>query len=467
MTNTLLRPAQWAESEFALAQLGDLRRTQRLVKIGTNLVQKPGGTLPQAFPTYSELKAAYRFFNQPKVTFEQIQQPHWQRTRAACQEPGEYLLIEDTTDLDYTDHPATEEMGPIGDGRGRGLRLHTTLAGRLEGWDVDERPQGIVVGVLAQQCWNRWGQPRRAQETWRQRMSRARESQRWGAVLEAGGPPAGSTWIYLADREADFYESIQRCQRQGVDFIIRAYHDRALSGGQGHLKAEVAQAPVCGQLMVALRARPGRAARKAQVAVRTCTLNLKGPWRLGGKQPDFQVNVVEVREVAAPQGVEPLHWLLLTSLPCRTWMQVRRVVRRYTMRWCVEEYHKALKSGTGAEDSQMERAYRIESLVAVLGIVAVRLLNTKWLARTRPDELVDAQVFGPELLALLAAQFGQPKGGWTHRTALVSVARMGGFLARRSDGWPGWQTIWRGWNRLMWMCRGLETLKPKRKRCGQ
>jgi hypothetical protein len=80
---------------------------------------------------------------------------------------------------------------------------------------------------------------------------------------------------------------------------------------------------------------------------------------------------------------------------------------------------------------------------------------------------VDAQVFGPELLALLAAQFGQPKGGWTHRTALVSVARMGGFLARRSDGWPGWQTIWRGWNRLMWMCRGLETLKPKRKRCGQ
>jgi hypothetical protein len=69
---------------------------------------------------------------------------------------------------------------------------------------------------------------------------------------------------------------------------------------------------------------------------------LNGPWRLGGKQPDFQVNVVEVREVAAPQGVEPLHWLLLTSPPCRTWMQVRRVVRRYTMRWCVEEYHKAL-----------------------------------------------------------------------------------------------------------------------------
>lgn len=113
MTNTLLRPAQWAESEFASAQLGDPRRTRRLVKIGTNLVQKPGGTLPQAFPGWSELKAAYRFFNQPKVTFQQIQQPHWQRTRAACQAPGEYLLIEDTTDLDYTDRVASASMrGP-------------------------------------------------------------------------------------------------------------------------------------------------------------------------------------------------------------------------------------------------------------------------------------------------------------------------------------------------------------------
>jgi hypothetical protein len=461
MTNTLLRPAQWAESEFALAHLGDQRRTQRLVKIATNLVQKPGGTLPQAFAGWSELKAAYRFFNQPKVTFQQIQGPHWQRTRAACHEPGEYLLIEDTSELDYTDHPATEEMGWIGDGRGRGLLLHTTLAVRIEGWDAQERPQGIVLGVLAQQCWSRWGRPQRPQETRRQLMSRARESQRWAAVLEEGGPPAGSTWIYLTDREGDFYEPIQRCQRQRVDFVIRAFHDRVLSGGQGHLKAAVAQAPVCGQSSVELRARAGRAARTAQVEVRTATLSLNGPRRLSGKQPDFEVNVVEVREVAAPQGVEPLHWLLLTSLPCSTWAQVRRVVRLYAMRWCVEEYHKALKSGAGAEDSQMERAYRIESLVAVLGIVAVRLLNTKWLARTRPDEPVDTKVFGPELLALLAAQFGKPKGGWTHRTALVAIARVGGFLARRCDGMPGWQTIWRGWNRLMWMCHGLETLKPK------
>jgi hypothetical protein len=466
MTTTLLKPDQWAHSEFALAKLADQRRTQRLVKIATNLAHSPGGTLPQAFPVWSELKAAYRFFNQPKTTFEEIQRPHWQRTRAACQQPGEYLLIEDTSELDYTDHPATEDLGLIGDGRGRGLLLHTTLAVRIEGWDRDERPQGIVLGLLAQQCWSRWGRPIRGQETWKQRMSRSRESQRWAAALEEGGPPAGSTWIQIMDREGDFYEPIQRCQRQRADFIIRAFHDRVLSGGQGHLKAAVAKAPRFGQLTVELRARAGRAARMAKVEVRATTLSLNGPRRLSGKQPDFQVNVVEVREVAALEGAQPLHWLLLTSLPCRTWAQVRRIVRRYAMRWTVEEYHKALKSGAGVEDSQMERAYRIESLVAVLGVVAVRLLNTKWLARTRPDEPVDPKIFGPEMLVILAAMFGQPKGGWTHRTVLVAVARVGGFLARRSDGMPGWQTIWRGWQRLMWMCHGVETLKLEQKRYG-
>ncbi len=467
MANTLLRPAQWAESEFALARLGDQRRTQRLMKIATNLAQSPGGTLPQAFPEWSELKAAYRFFNQPKITFEEIQRPHWQRTRAVCQQPGQYLLIEDTSELDYTDHPMTEEMGCIGNGRGRGLLLHSSLALRVEEWDLEERPRAVALGLLGQQCWSRWGQPKRkGRETRRQLMSRSRESQRWAAVLEEGGPPAGSTWIYVADRESDFYEPVERCLRQGADCVIRAFHDRVLSEGGEHLKAAIAEAPVRGHLSIEVRARAGRAARTAQVEVRTAAVSLNGPRRLDGKRPDFRLNVVEVREVNAPQGTEPLHWLLLTSLPCDTWVQVRRVIGIYTMRWCVEEYHKALKSGAGAEDSQMERAYRIESLVAVLGVVAVRLFNTKWLARTRPNEPVNPKVFGPELLSLLAAKFGKPAGGWTHQTALVAVARVGGFLARKSDGMPGWQTIWRGWNRLMWMCHGLETFKNDEKRSG-
>jgi hypothetical protein len=127
MNQTVLAPAQWAQMEFALVRLGDRRRTQRLVKIATRLAQSPGGTLPQAMPQWGELKAAYRFFSQPRNTYEQILKPHWERTQAACLEPGEYLLIEDTTLLDYTMHNAAEELGMIGK-CGRGLCLHSTLA---------------------------------------------------------------------------------------------------------------------------------------------------------------------------------------------------------------------------------------------------------------------------------------------------------------------------------------------------
>ncbi len=460
MTATLLAPAQWAQTEFALVQLGDQRLTRRLVRIASGLARNPGGTLPQAFPAMKDLKAAYRFFHQPKVGPQQIQSPHWQQTQSRCREPGEYLLIEDTSELDYSSHSGCQDLGPIGNGRGRGLLLHSTLAVRVEAWDLTQRPEGIVLGLLHQQCWQRTGPPRRGRETWKQRIQRPRESQRWAAVLEQiQRPPTHSQWIFLADREADFYEPIERCQRCEVDFIIRAYRDRRLADQPGYLKDALAQMPVRGEMSVALRSRGGEPARTAQVQVRSATERFQGPERPDGDKPDFTLNVVEAREVNAPPGMAPLHWILLTSMPCQRWVEAQRIVGRYTARWWIEEYHKALKSGVGAEESQMEQAYRIETLVAVLAIVAVRLLNAKWLARTRGAEPVDAEVFGPQALKLLAARFGQPAGGWTHQSVLIAVARLGGFLARKHDGLPGWQTIWRGWQRLMWMCEGLETLQ--------
>jgi hypothetical protein len=244
-----------------------------------------------------------------------------------------------------------------------------------------------------------------------------------------------------------------------VDFVIRGCQNRKLVGEFSHLADALEQAKVRGQMAVELRSRPGQAARTAMVEVRTAAVNSKGPYRPGGYQPNLPLYVVEVCEVDPPEGVEPLHWIWLTSLPCGRWVEVKRIIGRYAARWWVEEYHKALKSGVGVEESQLQRAYRIESLVAVLAIIAIRLLNAKWLARVRSDEPVDAQVFGAEALKILANRLGKPQGGWTHRTVLVAVARIGGFIGRRGDGLPGWQTIWRGWQRLIWMCQGLETIK--------
>ncbi|MGH9351996.1 MAG: IS4/Tn5 family transposase DNA-binding protein, partial [Terriglobia bacterium] len=295
MTTTVLAPAQWAQTEFALVQLGDQRRTQRLVKIATRLAQSPGGTLPQAMPQWDELKAAYRFLSQPKNTYEQLLKPHWERTQAACLEPGEYLLIEDTTQLDYTRHNTVEGLGILGDG-GRGLCLHSTLAMRIAAWDEEERPQAVLTGLFSQQCWAQKRRPpgeTRARRVWRT----SRMSKRWAEVLKtSAGPAAGSTWTYVADREADSYEPIQRCQQRGVDFVIRACQDRRLARGEGHLWDKLKEATVLGEVEVELRTRPGAAARRAVVQLRSIRVGLSGPWRPGGRQKDLaDINVLEVK----------------------------------------------------------------------------------------------------------------------------------------------------------------------------
>lgn len=459
-----LQPAgERAQEEFGFADLGEPRLNRRVVNIATHLAAHPGGTLPQAFPDWAELKAAYRFFDNPRVDFQKVVQPHVERTRRACREPGEYLMIEDSSELGFSRHHRAQDLGVIGNGEGRGFELHTALAVRVEGWTLDQRPEGQIVGVFDQQCRRPCPAPRG--ETRAECMKRRRNSSWWAEAFQWARPGARDCrWIYIADRESDFYEPIHTCQQGGVDFIICTRHqDRRLAEEAGELRAALAQAPVLGQSTVPLRSRGGEPARTAIVELRSVKVDLDGPWRPGGwLEPLRGVTVLEVREVDAPEGVEePLHWMLLTSLPCQTLTEARRVVGRYTARWWVEEYHKALKSGAGVEDSQLERGGRLEPLIGLLAVVAVRLLNTKMLARSRPEGADAQESFGPQALTILEKRWGKPRGGWNNRNVLVATARLGGFLARKHDGMPGWQTIWRGWQRLMWMREGLETIKER------
>lgn len=450
----------WARHQFGAAQLGDRRRTERLIKVSQKLAANPGGTMPQAMGQADELKGAYRLWSLPEVTFEKVAQPHQELTRAACQHPGEYLLIEDTTVLDYTHHPAALELGCVGNGKGQGFEVHSTLAVRVESWTAEQRPEGSLLGLLGQRC----ERPRRRPkgETESQRWQRPRKSRRWGAVLkETGAPPAGCHWTYVADREADFYEPLEICLDHRIDFVIRARHDRRLAAGPGHLSQALEQAPAVGHLVMEVRARGERAARLAQVEVRQVRVDLEGPWRAGGwKAPLPGITAIAVQEINAAEGVKnPLHWVLLTSLPCENWSQVQRAIKCYCARWWIEEYHKALKSGVGAEDSQLEHPDRLEPLIAVLAIVAVRLLAAKMLARSQPEARQAVETFSPEALAILEKKVGRPQQGWTNQSVLIATAKLGGFLGRKSDGLPGWQTIWRGWHRLMWMCEGVVALQ--------
>jgi hypothetical protein len=288
-----------------------------------------------------------------------------------------------------------------------------------------------------------------------QRQKGPRESDRWAAAFkQSGGPPPGTIWTYVADRESDIAEVFAKTREHGVDFIVRANQPRAVMAEEGSLFELAASAPVKGAFEVPLRARPGQPARTATVQVRARELTIRGPYRPDKKMPAETMSVVEIKELHPAQGAEPLYWVLLTSWSCGTLQQCHGIAQAYAARWLIEEYHKALKSGTGVEESQLETAHGLQALLAVLSLVAVRLLGLKMAARAEPDKYVDAGLLDEEVWAVLAKKFGKPPGGWTQRMTLVSIARLGGFLARKGDGDPGWLTIWRGWRRLVVLVEG-------------
>jgi Transposase DNA-binding/Transposase DDE domain/Transposase Tn5 dimerisation domain len=473
MSNSdLLQPAPlWAEQELGSVPIGDRRRTKRLVTVTTALAQNPNGTLPSTFLEWTQLRAAYRLFAEPDVTHDAILAPHAQRLAQACQSPGQYLLVEDTTTLSFNTHLAATDLGPVNDqGGGRGFLVHNTLALRVARWDRHQVPTVTVLGLAGQQCWSRPKTRLKAkQKGKRGRLERARESARWMASLQHWPvAPRGVEWIYVADRESDIYEVFERCEARGADWVIRAAQARALVAEDRSVFAAVAQAPVRGRIGLSLRARAGQPARTMRAELRAMTVTLRAPWRPDGPLAARTLQVVEVREVNPLAGSQPMVWVLLTSLPIRTLAQIKRVVGCYTQRWLVEEFHKAIKSGTQVEASQLRTGRALQALCAVLSLVALRLLESKLYARAFPDEPLGAGQFAAEFLRLLATKVSPQSCGWTQRSVWRGIAQCGGFLGRKGDGEPGWITIWRGWRNLMNMAEGVRLyLNMEGYKCGK
>ena len=448
----------WAHDEFWRAALPDLRLRRRLVEVAACIRENPCGTLPRAVRGRAALKGAYRLLSHPGVTHDEVLRPHWERTRAACGCPGGYLLIEDTTALSFSQRGPITGMGPLTHDFSQGLSVHTCLAARIEGFDESFDARVLLEGVFGQECWARDTPQGTRKERKKAKRKNAmgpkapRESDRWARALrQTQGPPQGAQWTYVADRESDIFEVLAQCETLGADWVIRASQPRVTASEENVFEA-AANAPVLGAYTIALRARPRHAARRARVDVRSCSTSLCAPRR--GKAR-VQTTLVEVREIDAGADVaEPLHWLLLTSWPCETFEQARRVIGVYRCRWLIEEYHKALKTGTHIEESQLTTAHGIETLLAIHSVIATELLQLKLLARTRPDDAITDEHVTPSILAVLETQHQKPAPGWNNATFLSAIAQMGGYLARKRDGPPGWLSIWRGWLRLSVMAEG-------------
>jgi hypothetical protein len=426
------------------------------VTLATQIAGDPSSSLPKQTQHWSDLKAAYRLLDRPEATFEVIASPHWRLTTDEAK-AGRFLILDDTTEIDFGPTRQARGLGPVGSGVGRGFLIHSGLM-------VTPKDEWIV-GLAGQILFHRQAAPKG--ETRAQRRARDRESAVWGQLIEqVGPPPEGARWIHVMDRGADDFEVPCRARRIGADWIgrVKSRHRRVRdeSGQEGALSDALAGAPVAGGYTLSLRARPKQPARRAKVEVSWAAVTVLVP-----RQPAASLKAlaprpiaqwaVWAREVEPPSGrKEPIDWLLLTSLPVRTLEEAMEVISYYEKRWLIEEWHKALKTGCQVEGRQLATSERLEALTGLLSVVAVRLLQLKEVGRRQPRRAA-TELIPAHYVELVRRARGRVRPGeWTVRDFFRGVAGLGGFLGRKSDGEPGWITIWRGWEVLHWMLLGAQ-----------
>ena len=462
-------PEAWAAIHLADAQLGDSQRRARAETIGRAMAESPGEAIPQLFGRKYDVKATYTFFDREEATPDNIQVGHREWTRQEITKPGRYLLPEDTSTFTYSHRENIPGFGPVGNRtRGKnhqGFHLHSTLALRwpddleLDAEEEAERPPVDVIGVLEQQYHVRKKRRKKHDRSKRKRALKngELESQLWEeSIRRTGRAPDDEEvqWIRVCDRGADIYEHTRDCQDYGYGFVIRAGKNRGLedpgTGDPGGTLFNVArEAKPLGTFQLNLRARPGQPARTADLSVSATKIAIRSPHRPGhprGSQPAIECWVVRVYEENPPKGVKPLEWILLTDQPVETREQAIEIALIYSTRWIIEEFHKALKTGCKAEELQFEEGHRFFAAIAIMSLVALRLIHFREQFRINPNAPAEESGFDALEIEILEKKLNRQIK--TVKDVAMAVGRLGGHMNRPSDGMPGWITLWRGMKKL-------------------
>ena len=457
-------PADWAVTEFGRAQLGDARRTERLLMIATAFAQQPTVPLPQACGPGPATQGTYRFFENEDLDPAALRQSHHQATLERARHCPIVLAIQDTTTLNYSTHPQTEGLGLLGSHSEKviGLHLHTTLA---------VTPGGQPLGFLHSAVWARDKRKRGAARARHRTPIAQKESRKWLDSLSACQALAphcpATTLVNVTDREGDLYElfaqALALAAGPRVHLLVRSRHHRALAGQTRRLWDTVGRMRSAGVLPVRVGRRGEQPARLATLAVRFRAVPLAAPGRKSG-QPALPLWAIEARETRAPQGATPILWRLLSTRPVTSLEEACAQIGWSAQRWPIEVLHKVLKSGCAIEQRQLETAARLERVLAVDLVVAWRLLALCKAGREEPDAAVSAWLRQAEWEALwchVHQRTTPPVIAPGVRQAVRWIARLGGFLGCQSDGEPGPLTLWRGLHRLHDLTAMWRLCQPK------
>ncbi|MBK5915413.1 IS4 family transposase [Rhodocyclus purpureus] len=441
--------ATWAMEEFAEAELGDVRLRNRLIKLAARFADKPTASIPGACNDWAETQGVYRFFDQASedkrgLGWQTVMAPHIAQTEARMGQHPVVLCLQDTTELDFNEQ-GIGGLGPLSYEAQRGMYLHPTYA---------VTPEREPLGVT-----DAWMWARQAQDADGNRPG-IRESLRWTEgyerIAETAQKMPQTRLVYVADREADILDLMQRAHALGnpADWLIRSQHNRCLPEG-GKLWTAVLATSALGEIEFMMPSRPGQAARtvRQQVFARPVSL----PDDQGGR---MQVTCFIAREIDAPAGVKPVEWRLLTNRKAETFEAIVELIDWYRCRWEIETFFNVLKNGCRVEALQLGHVAKIELALAVYMVVAWRLARLVRLGRTHP-ELEATSLFTDEEWkgAYILAKKPVPKTPPTIREVIRQIAMLGGFLGRKGDGEPGVKTLWLGYQRIRDFVQGVEHMR--------
>jgi hypothetical protein len=418
----------WTQTEFEQLNLGDARLNKRARLLMERMAAEPTASVPQACHGWGETMAAYRFFDNEKVQWHAILEPHWLQTQKRMQTHQVVLCLQDTAELDFNAQE-TIGLGPLTYEAQRGMFVHPTYA---------VTPQREPLGILDAWMWAREKKDESGQR------GGPKESLRWiegyERIAEMAPDMPSTRLVYVADREADLMALMECADAlcNPADWLVRAAHNRCLPEGD-KLWERATRGEAVGEIAFTMAARQGVKARTVRQRLWLQRVELPA-----SKGKSIAATCLVAREFDAPAGVKPIEWRLLTNRAATTLEEAIELIEWYRARWEIEILFNVLKNGCQVEELQLGTIERLERALALFLVVAWRVTYLMRLGRTCPG--LDADLFfDPYEIRAAHLLTKTPRPVLPKLNEVLRlVARLGGFLARKGDGEPGAQTIWKG-----------------------
>ena len=458
-------PEVWANFLFGKAELGDPRRTKRVVQVATDLAANATRSVAIASENPAEIEGAYRFARNDMISAEDIALAGFLKTDQLVEQRPLVLSIQDTTGLSYK-HSVCKELGDVNSASeqsknpvGRTLYVHSTLM-------LDANSEQ-VLGLAYQDFFYR---EKKVQDKSHQLQCPAKEEKesfKWQKAQETLSARINSTSniIDVCDREADIYEYLDHQISTNNRFLVRASENRLLHQPNGKVRDIISSLDISGYYSIDIKQKGGRKQRTAKIGLSYEKIVLKKPQRAIG-QKALPLNMIVCQEVDATDIKEKLCWILYTTEEINSIEDARKIVRYYELRWRIEEFHKVWKTdGTNVEALRMQKRENLKRIAVIKAFIAVRLLQLQDLAQNNDQakEIACTCSFSELSWRILWARVEKKKKQPEHPPSLhwayYAIARLGGWYDSKRTGRVGVKALWDGWLKLVTLVEAVEIVK--------